>query len=113
MLQTKILDGDYVVNSRRCFVTATEIEEILQRVMICLKVKKGSFYLDKQLGNELFSINLAEMNSNMIKAYICDALEKIKEVQVISVERLKKLQTTTLSLEITIRIFKQIVKINI
>ena len=110
-METKIADGDYILNSRRCFVTATEFEEILRQVMICLKVKKGNFSFDPNLGNELYSLDLNEISIDMIKAYVCDALNGVKEAKVMSVERLKKQISNTLSLEITIVILDETVKI--
>lgn len=83
----KQLNGDYAVNRQGLFIKASDEEEILQRVLTCLKVKRGSFCCDKQLGSELFTLDKALCSEDTLKVYISEALACIKEVSVLDVKR--------------------------
>lgn len=56
MVDTKLENGDFAVDGRGLPFFIDEIEEILQRAYIRLKVPKGSFVLDKELGSTLYKL---------------------------------------------------------
>ena len=66
--------------------TVSGIEEIVQRAMIRLTMKKGSFLYDETLGSELRSIDINKLNKKMLLSKITDALDGIDELEVLDIE---------------------------
>lgn len=55
-MDTAIKDGDFQTNGSGLPVRISGAQELLQRVMFRLTVKKGSFFYDQQLGSRLYTL---------------------------------------------------------
>ena len=81
-MDTALLEGDFCPDSRGLPVLLEGREELLQRVAICLTVKKGSFPYLPQLGSRLFQVNHPVEAVEEAR----EALRFCPEAQVISAE---------------------------
>lgn len=81
------------------------IKEIIQRINIRLKIKKGNFPYNTNLGNEIYNLDINNIDNIQLKSIIQDALEDIEEAQVIDVEKMidyeQKILYLTVYLNIT------------
>lgn len=86
-MDTRIYDGDHVLDGRGFPAVLSGAEELIQRALIRLKVKKGAFAPDLQLGSELYKLRRAEdAQSNRIAlAYVQEALAAMPEAAVAGV----------------------------
>lgn len=86
-MDTALENGDFYTNDRKHLVTLYDNEELLQRAIIRLCVKKGSFIYDKELGSKLYTLS---HNANDVKAevlsYAREALLDMDSVTVNDVE---------------------------
>lgn len=85
-MELKLVNGDYVPVSEYGigFETITDIDELMQRVLFKLNIRRGSFPLIPKLGSDLWLL-YKEKKSNRRSAayqYICQALEDEKELNV-------------------------------
>ena len=84
-----MVDGDYVPVSEfgEGFETVTGIDELMQRVLFKLNIRRGSFPLIPKLGSDLWLL-YKEKRSNRRSAayqYICQALEDEMELDIAGV----------------------------
>lgn len=86
-MDTLILSGDHAVDGRGLPIAVTGIRELVQRAMIRLAVKKGSFAPDPGLGSELFRLGSksGETRDRVALSYVQEALAPIRELRVESV----------------------------
>lgn len=103
-MTTKLLDGDFATNKYGHLLPAVGSDEIIERALIRLRVKKGSFVFNKELGSELHLLDLNSTDENQLMAVVCDALSPIQEVQVTEVKRLISKDADSLSLSIDLLI---------
>ena len=83
-MDTAIKDGDFQTNGSGLPVRISGAQELLQRVMFRLTVKKGSFFYDQQLGSRLYTLKgsygnreaLSETAMQMVR----EALKPMAEV---------------------------------
>ena len=83
-MDTAIKDGDFQTNTSGLPVQISGAQELLQRAMFRLTVKKGSFFYDQQLGSRLYTLkgsygnreNLSENAMQMVR----EALKPMAEV---------------------------------
>lgn len=73
-MDTAISDGDFMLDSNGIPISIYGIQEILQRALIRLTVRKGSFIYDTNLGSDLYKIK--KTASTNIKSR---ALSMVKE----------------------------------
>ena len=73
-MDTAISNGDFMLDSNGIPISIYGIQEILQRVLIRLTVRKGSFIYDTNLGSDLYK--LKKTTSTSIKSR---ALSMVKE----------------------------------
>lgn len=80
-------NGDFYTNDRNHLVTLYDNEELVQRAMIRLCVKKGSFIYDKKLGSNLYTLteNTDDIKAKVI-SYAREALLDMNNVTVDDVE---------------------------
>ena len=104
-MDTLLKNGDFVKNAFGHPVTVEGYNEILQRVLIRLAVKRGSFILDKYLGSNLYMIS----NGNRVTAeseavlYAREALMDMVNVQVLSANvQLSDLDTANVLVKVKI-----------
>ena len=111
----KIIDGDYAIDNLGRFIVSSGIDEIIERALIRLKVKKGSFIYDKELGSELYLVDLNTADEDMLIAIISEALYPIEELEVTGVERLINKVDNTLVLTIYLKINNEnaIIELNV
>lgn len=86
-MDTALSNGDFLVNSRGRPISISGVQEILQRVLITLSVRKGSFIYDLNLGSDLYKLKF--INTNLqYKAFLIvrEALLNIPEVKVENVK---------------------------
>lgn len=56
-MDIKLLNGDIEISCSGEYGYVTEVDEALQRAVLCAKIKKGSFIYNKALGTELGKID--------------------------------------------------------
>lgn len=80
-MDTAVSNGDFVFDSRKKLIEIDGYEEILQRVLIRLGVKKGSFVYDESLGSKLSTLKATDKNINYkALTLVKEALIDISEV---------------------------------
>lgn len=85
-MDTALSNGDFICDTRKNLVELTGYDELLQRVLIRLGVKKGSFVYDKNLGSRLYTLKASSGNLNeKALALVREALLDMPEVLVESV----------------------------
>ncbi len=67
-------------------------DELIQRIIIRLTMKKGSFALHPEWGSELAGLDIAQTDNLTLFSIVNEALREIEEVSVLEIER--KLDTT-------------------
>ncbi len=96
-MDTAISGGDFLLDGRGRPVVISGMQEILQRVLIRLCVKKGSFIYDKALGSNLYTLksstrNVKDKALSLVREALCDMTEVIVDdvtVQLTDGERLE------------------------
>lgn len=63
MMDTLLVNGDIGVSHNGEYQTVQGINEVLQKLMLCAKIRKGSFIYNKTLGTELAGIDLNSSNA--------------------------------------------------
>lgn len=82
-MDTAVSNGDFLCNSKGTPINLAGYEELLQRVLIRLTVKKGSFVYDKSLGSRLYTLKATDGNiKERALALVREALIEIPEVAV-------------------------------
>ena len=80
-MDTALLNGDFLCDSRGFPMKIYGTEELLQRVFFRLSIKKGSFIYDRNLGSELYKLNIYEENiKSKATSLIKEALIDMKNV---------------------------------
>lgn len=86
-MDTAISNGDFLRNSTGTPVEIHGYEEILQRVLIRLTVKKGSFIYDNSLGSRLYTLKASDVNlKERALSLVREALIDVPEVTVNDVQ---------------------------
>lgn len=80
--------GDHFTDSRRIPVSITGERELIQRALLRLSIKKGSFKEDTSLGSELYKLKDFRGGdiTRLAQSYAQEALLPMPEVSVSSVE---------------------------
>ena len=82
-MDTAISNGDFLLDSRRIPIQISGIEEILQRILIRLKVKQESFIYDRNLGSGLYTLNVETKDiQDKARDMIIEALKSMNEINV-------------------------------
>lgn len=86
-MDTMLMGGDHYTDARGLPVALTGARELLQRALIRLCVRKGSFALDPALGSELHRLrhSESEWNNRLALSYVQEALQGMPEISVASV----------------------------
>lgn len=82
-----LLDGDMAADYNGDMQSVKGLKEILQRAMIRLTVKKGSFAYQSDLGSELYHLDLYRIDDFLLFSYVSEALKEIQEITVMEVEK--------------------------
>lgn len=61
-MDTAINNGDFLLDSRNLPFTISGVEEILQRALMRLTIKKGSFIYDPNIGSKLYTLKASSGN---------------------------------------------------
>lgn len=86
-MTAKISDGNYTFDSCGNLLEADTNEELLQRAYFRLTAHYGEFELDRQLGSELYKMDLANTSDDIIFSHIVEVLMPISEIDVTAVEK--------------------------
>lgn len=89
------------------------LREIIQRINIRLKVKKGSFPYNPDLGSEISSLDINNLDNIKIKALIEDALSDIDQVTVVDVEKMVDYKEKILYLTVYLNISNETVLLEV
>ena len=82
-MDTALKDGDFYLGTTGKPIVISGIKELLQRVLIRLTVKKGSFIYDKNLGSNLYTLkNTNKDIKNQAIIMVKEALVDIREIEV-------------------------------
>lgn len=82
-MDTALSNGDFLKDSRNLPLQISGMQEILQRVLIRLNVKKGSFIYDQELGCRLYTLSANTKNlKEKAKSMVIEALRPMNEVLV-------------------------------
>ena len=86
-MDTLLVQGDHYTDARGLPLAITGEQELIQRALIRLQVKKGSFSLDRSLGSELYKLRHSgsKINNRLAMSYVQEALADMQGVQVRSV----------------------------
>lgn len=81
-MELQLCDGDYVKNQYGGFKTVEGAEELLQRLLFKLTVRRGSFPLMPSLGSRLYLLPKEKKSSqeNTAYGYIMEAVEDEPDV---------------------------------
>ena len=90
-MELMLRDGDYVPDGRGGFLRAEGAEEVLQRVLWKLTVRRGSFPLLPELGSELHRLGRVKPSARPAAArqYVQEALADEPELTVTGVTLLQ------------------------
>ena len=82
-MDTALKDGDFYLGTTGKPIAISGIKELLQRVLIRLTVKKGSFIYDKDLGSNLYTLkNTNKDIKNQAIIMVKEALADMREIEV-------------------------------
>ena len=85
-MDTALSNGDFLCDSRGFPVQISGNDEILQQILIRLSIKKGSFAYNRDLGSELYKLNIYDENvSDKAKVLIEESFNDMQNVFVKSV----------------------------
>lgn len=86
-MDTLLVSGDHFTDSRRLPVAVTGERELIQRALLRLSIKKGSFKEDPSLGSELYKLKgfHGENLERLAQSYAQEALLPMPEISVSSV----------------------------
>ena len=91
-MELKIRDRDYVSDGAGGLERADGWDEVLQRVLFKLSVRRGSFSLAPELGSELHLLwrEKGESRATAAKQYVAEALADEEGLSVMGVELVEK-----------------------
>ncbi|MFV0402139.1 MAG: hypothetical protein ACK5LX_16165 [Oscillospiraceae bacterium] len=104
-MDTLLKDGTHAVDDRGIPVSVEGTDELIQRCMIRLGVRKGSFSCDSELGSELYRLGAIEGTAADREAfsYVQEALKPLGGVEVLSAScRLTASDTLAVTTELAI-----------
>lgn len=86
-MELKLRDGDYVRGGEGALARADGKEELLERVLYRLTVRRGSFPFDETLGSELHLLGREKPSERLLaaKKYVAEALAGEQGVSVTDV----------------------------
>lgn len=80
-MDTALYNGDFLLDSRKIPVEISGVQELLQRALIRLTVKKGSFIYDQSLGSRLYTLKAGSGNmQRQAEELVREALFDMKEI---------------------------------
>ena len=87
-MDTLLNRGDHAVDSRGIPIVINGVDELMQRALIRLGVRKGCFFDDPELGSELYRLPAAdnETVNRLALSYVQEALLSLPGLRVISVD---------------------------
>lgn len=87
-MDTLINNGDFAVSNTGIPVSISGYSELLQRAIICLSVKRGSFLHDKTLGSKLSEIKTStvEAKDELALAMAQQALKNQPQIRACSAQ---------------------------
>lgn len=99
-----IANGDMVMGHDGNPEMISGLQELIQRALIRLTVKKGDFVYDSTLGSGLAGLDLNRTDEFTLLALVRDALDGLAEVTVTGVERSVDRETQNLYLTVYLRV---------
>ena len=106
-MDTLLKDGIISANANGLPVQVSGIDEITQRALIRLSVRKGGFIYDPDLGSDLFNISVTKTDEGTLKSIVCEALKDMPGVTIDSVEKIVDYEEKNLYLKVYLRISGQ------
>lgn len=97
-------DGDAVFDGAGDLVRVTGLQEIIARAIFRLKLKRGSFPYNMQLGSELHKLDLYKLDRITLLSVIRDALDGMGELEVVDVEKTVDYENKILYLTVYINV---------
>jgi phage gp46-like protein len=83
-MDTLLLQGDHATDARGIPVAVTGAEELLQRALLRLGIRRGSFEYDAGLGSELYRLSrdTSAATERAAHSYVQEALLPLPEIAV-------------------------------
>ena len=82
-MDTAVSNGDFLCDTRNNLLELSGYDELLQRVLIRLGVKKGTFVYDTNLGSRLYTLKVNDGNlGEKALSLVREALVELPEVLV-------------------------------
>lgn len=109
-MDTVLQDGDFVKDGRGCPVMADGVQALLQRILLRLAVKQGSFVYDRSLGSRLYTLKAASAGAKLEqKAFelVREALKDMPGVVPRRVEARLSKEGTTMDLHVLLTVNRQ------
>ena len=89
-MELKIKDRDYVADGAGGLVRVSGWDELLERVLFKLSVRRGSFALAPELGSNLLWREKGESRATAAKQYVAEALADEEGLSVTGMELAEK-----------------------
>ncbi len=97
-------NGDMVLNQNAEIITVSSVKETIQRILICLMIKKGDFTLTPNLGSNIHSVDINTVDEFTLIAIITDALSGINGVLVRDLKKNIDYQKQTMDITLFLNI---------
>lgn len=86
-MDTLLQNGDVLSDCAGDLQAVHGVQEIIQRAMIRLRMKRGSFVYDPKLGSDLHRLDLHRLDQFTLLSVVQEALEGMEELTVTDVEK--------------------------
>jgi len=84
MMDTLLYQGDHATDARGIPVAITGAQELIQRALLRLGIRRGSFAYDRNLGSELYRLShdTSSATHRAARSYVQEALIPLPELMI-------------------------------
>ena len=101
-MDTLLFQGDHATDARGIPRPVSGAEELLQRALLRLGIRRGSFGYDPELGSELFRIaqDTSAATNRAAQSYVQEALIPLPQITVGDVELVREDDADTITIRV-------------